>query len=100
LVLVLGLGFGEGIGANLGLILILGVIDFGECIEGKFGVDFGCDTFWGLYATNLRLILGEGYLGDVLGTDLGLIWAEFKGNKLQKSLSFILTSISPTHWWV
>jgi hypothetical protein len=47
LVLVLGLGFGEGIGANLGLILILGVIDFGECIGGEFGVDFGCDIFWG-----------------------------------------------------
>jgi hypothetical protein len=50
--------------------------------------------------TDLRLILGEGYLDDVLGTDLGLNWAEFKGDKLQKSISFILTSISPTHWWV
>jgi hypothetical protein len=36
---------------------------------------------------DLRLILGEGYLGDVSGTDLGLIWAEFKGDKFQKALA-------------
>jgi hypothetical protein len=65
LVLVLGLGFGEGIGANLGLILILGVTDFGECIGGKFGVDFECDTFWGCLCDKFETNFGWSRFGKV-----------------------------------